>query len=59
MIKEIKALPAAKGTEYLLLPGEIELKEQKKRESEGFALDVEVVEELMRLGKTYDVKWIE
>lgn len=59
MIKEIKALPAAKGTEYILLPGEIEINEQKKRETEGFGLDVEVVEELMRLGKTYNVEWIE
>lgn len=58
MVKEIKGLPAAKGVECILLPGEIELEKEKMRELEGIELDFEVVSELKVLAKTYEVKWI-
>lgn len=58
MIKEIKSLPAAQGQEYIMLPGEIELEEQKKRELEGIRLDEEVACELREIGVKYQVDWI-
>lgn len=58
MMWEIKNLPAAQGQEYIILPGEIEMKEQKKRELEGIKLDEEVVCELKEIGVKFQVDWI-
>lgn len=58
MIREIKNLPAAQGLECIMLPGEIEFKEQKKRELEGITLDEEVAGDLREIGVKYRVDWI-
>ena len=57
MIREIKSLPRAKGVSEVLLPGEIETRNQQRREKEGIPLPPATVSELQRLSREYSVPW--
>ncbi|HEY83242.1 MAG TPA: Ldh family oxidoreductase [Dehalococcoidia bacterium] len=57
VIREIKSLPRAKGVSEILLPGEIEIRNQERREREGIPLPPTTVEELRKLSAEYGVPW--
>lgn len=55
MIREIKSLPRAKGVNEVFLPGEIEVRNQQRREKEGIPLPPATVKELQKLSSEYGV----
>ena len=55
MIREIKALPRAKGVNEVFLPGELEVRNQQRREKEGIPLPPATVNELQKLSSEYGV----
>ncbi|MBA7653546.1 putative oxidoreductase YjmC [subsurface metagenome] len=55
MIREIKALPRAKGVNEVFLPGELEVRNQQRREKEGIPLPPATVKELQKLSSEYGV----
>ena len=57
MIREIKALPTAKGVNEVFLPGEIEIHNQQRREKEGIPLPPTTVSDLQKLSSEYGVPW--
>lgn len=57
MIREIKSLPTAKGVSEILLPGEIEIRNQRRREKEGIPLPPTTINDLQKLSFEYGVPW--
>jgi LDH2 family malate/lactate/ureidoglycolate dehydrogenase len=57
IVREIKALPPAKGVSETLLPGEIEIRNQRRREAEGIPLPPGTTGDLQRLASEYGVRW--
>jgi LDH2 family malate/lactate/ureidoglycolate dehydrogenase len=57
IVREIKALPPAKGVSETLLPGEIEIRNQRRREAEGIPLPPGTTGDLQRLASEYGVPW--
>jgi LDH2 family malate/lactate/ureidoglycolate dehydrogenase len=57
MIREIKSLPCAKGVNEILLPGELEIRNQRRREKEGIPLPPTTISELRKLSLEYEVPW--
>ncbi len=57
MIREIKSLPHAKGVSEVLLPGELEIRNQKRREREGIPLPPTTINDLQKLSSEYVVPW--
>ncbi|WP_164553236.1 Ldh family oxidoreductase [Brevibacillus marinus] len=55
MIRQIREIPLMEGVERIYLPGEIELEKTKEREANGIPLSLEIVDELVRVGKRYGV----
>jgi LDH2 family malate/lactate/ureidoglycolate dehydrogenase len=52
---EIKGLPRVEGVDEIFLPGEIEMRRRRQRETEGIHITGVVYRELTDLGKRYDV----
>ena len=57
MIREIKSLPTAKGMSEVFLPGEIEIRNQRRREKEGIPLPPTTINDLQKLSSEYGVLW--
>ncbi len=57
MIREIKSLPTAKGMSEVFLPGEIEIRNQRRREKEGIPLPPTTINDLQNLSSEYGVLW--
>jgi LDH2 family malate/lactate/ureidoglycolate dehydrogenase len=57
VIREIKSLPRAKGVDEIFLPGELEIRNQQRREREGIPLPPTTVGELQKLASEYGVPW--
>ena len=57
MIREIKSLPTAKGMSEMFLPGEIEIRNQRRREKEGIPLPPTTIDDLQKLSSEYGVLW--
>ena len=55
MIGEMKGLPRNPGTEEIFMPGEIENRRRKQRQTEGLLLSDSVYEELKELSQRYQV----
>jgi LDH2 family malate/lactate/ureidoglycolate dehydrogenase len=55
MIKEIRQVPLADDIEKIYLPGEIELMNQDDRETHGIPLSGGIMNELVRVGRHYNV----
>lgn len=54
-IKEIKAEPKAEGVKEILIPGEIEHRLVHERKAKGIKLPIKLVEELLEIGKKYNL----
>jgi LDH2 family malate/lactate/ureidoglycolate dehydrogenase len=57
MVREIKSLPCAKGVSEVLLPGELEIRNQRCREREGIPLPPKTISDLQKLSLEYGVPW--
>lgn len=56
MAAEVKATPHADGVEEIFLPGELEYREQERREKDGIPLTEAVVRELEEVAAFYGVE---
>lgn len=57
LFEEMKSCPPAKGYERVYIPGELEYLKSEKAKKNGIQLGASVVEDLIKLGGEYDVKF--
>ena len=56
MIRDIKESPKARGIEEIYLPGELEHRRRQKRLAEGIPLGRKVYEDLLEIGKRWNLR---
>jgi LDH2 family malate/lactate/ureidoglycolate dehydrogenase len=56
MIRDIKESPTAQGVEEIFLPGEIEHRRRERFLKEGIPLGKKIYEDLLELGKRWDLR---